>query len=364
MATYYYGETLLPEVPVLDGYPDYIIIKDERFTGYKYRVIYTTQGFVVGYGDITCKNQNERQNYLLPDGSSEWVEAVSVVDSAYSYFSLTDTKCQFIFTNRDINDSSTDALRIAAMTPTAVTKNILVYLHNATANAENPSEISDTATLRFTPNGNAILPDSVVVFGASYTWDATTGTLELSGATATVRVWVGYAKQYRVPLDFLISIAEATRAETGKTDPLTLDEMVDSFGDGSDESDESDETHAFYNGVRLPKIPEDVLAQYPYAWIRNDGANGNYNLVFGKQPWYFDPQPVLVCGDNSSLPYYSIPISSYSTATEWTNQKDAGGSNFGLASNRTVLWSNHDIPNGSATATDIYFYGHEPIPCY
>lgn len=107
--------------------------------------------------------------------------------------------------------------------------------------------------------------------------------------------------------------------------------------------------------VKLPPIPMDFLAQYPYAWIRNDGANGNYNLVFGKQPWYFDPSSVLVCGDKSSLPYYSIPIASASTATAWTYTKDAGGTNFGLASNRTVLWSNHDIPNGSADATEIYF---------
>ena len=27
-----------------------------------------------------------------------------------------------------------------------------------------------------------------------------------------------------------------------------------------------------------------------------------------------------------------------------------------------VLWSNHDIPNGSATATDIYFYGSKYEP--
>lgn len=121
----------------------------------------------------------------------------------------------------------------------------------------------------------------------------------------------------------------------------------------------ADAMHFYFNGVRLPRIPADVLAEYPYAWIRNDEANGNYNLVFGKQPWYYSTN--LYCGDDTSLPYYSIPISSYSTATEWTFTKDASG-NFGIASNRTVLWSNHDIPNGSADATEIYFYGTHAVP--
>ena len=31
-------------------------------------------------------------------------------------------------------------------------------------------------------------------------------------------------------------------------------------------------------------------------------------------------------------------------------------------SDTTVLWSNHDMPNGSATATDVYFYASEPLP--
>lgn len=119
-------------------------------------------------------------------------------------------------------------------------------------------------------------------------------------------------------------------------------------------------THALYNGVRLPRIPDSVLASYPYVWIRYDGNNGNYNLVFGRQPWYFNGTQ-LVCTNNTSLPYYNVPIATYATATEWTYSKDGGGTNFGLSGNRSVLWSNHDIPNGSATATDIYFEGTDPV---
>ena len=118
----------------------------------------------------------------------------------------------------------------------------------------------------------------------------------------------------------------------------------------------------YYNDVLLPGIPDEMLARYPYAWIRKDDANGNYNLVFGRESWYYDPKPVLICQDITSLPYYSIPITSSADATEWNFTEEAGGTNFGLATNRTVLWSNHDIPNGSATATEIYFEGSEPVP--
>lgn len=119
-------------------------------------------------------------------------------------------------------------------------------------------------------------------------------------------------------------------------------------------------THALYNGVRLPKIPEDVLANYPYAWIRNDGANGNYNLVVSKTPWYYSGAN-LTKGTGDSIPYYSIPISGYLSATDWGSPAQSN-TEFGLASNRTVLWSNHDIPDGSATSTNIYFAGSEPVP--
>ena len=194
-------------------------------------------------------------------------------------------------------------------------------------------------------------------------------------------------------IDKLTAIANAIRGKTGKEDSLTLEQMVteiegieagggkpvfESFltdriannivsvneivpGGRLEDTTPPPEPGTYYNGVKLPEIPADVLAEYPYAWIRKDDANGNYNLVFGKQPWYYDAEPVLICGDKSSLPYYSIAISSYLTATEWTNLKDGGGTNFGLAANRTVLWSNHDIPNGSATATEIYFKGSNPV---
>ena len=115
----------------------------------------------------------------------------------------------------------------------------------------------------------------------------------------------------------------------------------------------------YYNGVLLPELPPYVLAEYPYCWIRNDGANAKYNLVFSKTPWYYIGTN-LSKGTSENIPYYSISFSGHENAETWGNA-EYSSYEFGLASNRTVLWSNHDIPNGSATATEIYFEGSEPV---
>lgn len=118
----------------------------------------------------------------------------------------------------------------------------------------------------------------------------------------------------------------------------------------------------YYNGVLLPEIPADVLAGYPYAWIRKNLTTGYYDVVFSAlQPWYDQTGPGVRYGTSTgAVTYYQILISSAEDATEWTFNSTKN-TWFGLDANRTILWSNHNIPNGSATATDIYFYGTEPV---
>lgn len=121
-------------------------------------------------------------------------------------------------------------------------------------------------------------------------------------------------------------------------------------------------THFLYNGVRLPKIPEDVLAEYPYAWIRNNTTTGYYDLIMSNTPYYYNSSVLYEGAGVEGRPYYRVPISSAESATEWTTYGSHSWSSWGLDTARTVLWSNHDIPNGSADATDIYFEGTDPVP--
>jgi hypothetical protein len=110
---------------------------------------------------------------------------------------------------------------------------------------------------------------------------------------------------------------------------------------------------AYYNGVLLPEIPTDVLAQYPYAWIRLKGDGTAYDLILSPYSWYFTSSLLT---QNSTYVRYT---STASTA-EWTYKTSyTDDGNFSLGGG--LVWSNHDIPNGSATATEIYFKGSEPI---
>lgn len=115
----------------------------------------------------------------------------------------------------------------------------------------------------------------------------------------------------------------------------------------------------YYNGVLLPEIPADVLASHPYAWIRKHVTNGQYQLIFGKEPWYYKSSG-LYCSIDAEEPWYNITISTASEAIEWTFNKETTGY-FSVDDARHVLWSNHDLPNGSATSTTIYFYATEPV---
>jgi hypothetical protein len=176
--------------------------------------------------------------------------------------------------------------------------------------------------------------------------------------------------------DKLTAIADAIRAKTGKTDALTLAQMpgeIEGIQTGSAPDGTSvtfgnvkkivvtpaPDNKAYYNGVLLPRIPEDVLAECPYAWIRNDTQNGKYDLILSTVPFYVESASVITTGGPNSK-MYRIAISAAETATEWAYNQDTTAG-FGYDSSRTVLWSNHDIPNGSATATDIYFAGSEPV---
>lgn len=179
--------------------------------------------------------------------------------------------------------------------------------------------------------------------------------------------------------DKLTAIADAIRGKTGKTDALTLAQMPGEI-EGIQTGSAPDGTNvtfgnvkkivitpvpdnkAYYNGVLLPKIPEDVLAQYPYAWIRKNTTSGYYDLLLSDKQFYYQSTAIYEANQANGKPWYRVAITGADSATAWENNTSANvyGS-WGLDSARTILWSNHDIPNGSATATDIYFAGSEPV---
>lgn len=138
--------------------------------------------------------------------------------------------------------------------------------------------------------------------------------------------------------------------------PVADFESVVNISTGSEVTWEKYYTHFLYNGVRLPRIPEDVIADFPYCWMNNLG-DGTFSVIVAAHPWYYQSgkMNLPVSAENRK---YTLA----STVSEWVLSKtytDTGGYSV---TDSYVMWASHDIPNGSATATDIYFEGTEPVP--
>lgn len=111
-------------------------------------------------------------------------------------------------------------------------------------------------------------------------------------------------------------------------------------------------THCLYNGIRLPQVPL-ACNGYPYRWIYYDTNNKVYNLVLSPYPWYYSTRMYT---QTSTYEMYQATESS----DLWTFYRTY--TNGGNLPSSVMKWSNHDIPKGSATATEIYFTGTESVP--
>lgn len=125
------------------------------------------------------------------------------------------------------------------------------------------------------------------------------------------------------------------------------------YASGVQAEQPADATHFYYNGVRLPAIPADVLASYPKC-LMYQRTNGSMRLLAAPNPWFFNnTYNLAVC---TYVVYGQNPDTG---AWEYeTSYTDTGAFPEGTGH----MWANHDIPNGSATATDIYLYGTPAVP--
>lgn len=121
-------------------------------------------------------------------------------------------------------------------------------------------------------------------------------------------------------------------------------------------------THYYYNGLRLPKIPSDSIDAYPYCWIRDNDDTGYYDLIMGTTTFYYDSSQTRLKhrGSDTDL-WYRLPKSTASSAASWGSPQGHSYVGWGLGSNRTVFWSNHDVTQ-SESSSSIYLNGSDPIP--
>lgn len=110
----------------------------------------------------------------------------------------------------------------------------------------------------------------------------------------------------------------------------------------------------YYNGVLLPEIPSEILAKCPYAWIRLNSGKTYYDLIVGANPWWCNSSKMYTTNSYNERYQASVTDETWTFGSSYT---DEGGWDIGAE----LLWSSHDIPNGSATASEIYFAGSYPI---
>ena len=107
--------------------------------------------------------------------------------------------------------------------------------------------------------------------------------------------------------------------------------------------------------VLLPKLPEAVLATHPYCVMAHKLATGQYQILFSTSAWYSD-NTYVTDGVQDASPLFSA----YAGDETWT-EGTAGNYVFNHDT-YPLVWSNHDVPKGSASATAVYLYSTQPVP--
>ena len=121
------------------------------------------------------------------------------------------------------------------------------------------------------------------------------------------------------------------------------------------------QTHALYSGYRFPLLPEDVLAQYPYCWIWKDTDTSEYKVFFSTAIWYYNRST-----SKGRMMYRTVsetsPVYVYSAENDaWEFlQNHSDNQKIGTYSSGSIIWTNFDVPSGSADATSYFASASTP----
>lgn len=141
-----------------------------------------------------------------------------------------------------------------------------------------------------------------------------------------------------------------------------VDHVIGINAEMSAEGSEYIQTHAEYDGARLPLLPADVLAQYPYAFIYKIRNSDTYRVVFSTGIWWWNDN-----GDRGmnqtvteSCPVYEATLSSDTWGFLENSTKNFIKFAYFNVWDLTFVWTNFNVPNGSVTATSYYKKATEP----
>ena len=110
----------------------------------------------------------------------------------------------------------------------------------------------------------------------------------------------------------------------------------------------------YYNGVLLPEIPRDILAEYPNVFIYKWADDGTINFMAAptNNKWYYDSSNQQIRIAECSYKRYT-----YNTVTDaWELRADhTDNGRWGTKSDvGSVVWTNNTIPSGSVDSTTAW----------
>jgi hypothetical protein len=171
---------------------------------------------------------------------------------------------------------------------------------------------------------------------------------DLTSVADSIRAKSGISDKLDFPAGFISAAAgiQSGDVPSAETAEFGREKVAETLPDGM----------AWYNGAILPVIPADVLAQYPYAVIVYVVSSGEYELILEDLPWWYDETKRAIRIDRSG--FHDVYVVSDNS---WVRIANYRNSNVFIGSGTDCIWSSHDIPYDSASATDIYFKGSESV---
>lgn len=185
--------------------------------------------FHFAYGKSTATTNGD--TYLNSDVSSGKVLEVCNTE-AYDFWGGTDVYRTIILDTDQYVDYDFYSNYVGSKLNKKITSYSITYnLTNCTSDSSNPTTIENTASVIVTANRGYKLPSTITVTNATYTYEQSTGMIDLSSPTGDVTITVVATQDDIIVYENqIISIANAIRQVNSSSAKIKLDDMPNLIG--------------------------------------------------------------------------------------------------------------------------------------
>lgn len=124
----------------------------------------------------------------------------------------------------------------------------------------------------------------------------------------------------------------------------------------------------YYADILLPKLPQDILTEHPYCFIRNAKSDKLYSLIMSSTPWFHKTAdgttlPVLITDSwQEGIYRYDITYADAGNVTAWTLNEISTTAETWNVNSRPLIWTNQNIATvDSSDAGTIKYYWSMPV---